>query len=324
MSAPIPLTERRQRMPVAGRIRAGVKGRTSTGKVKGVAIETFRFTCRRSDDLDVLAGLYGGTVRPWTDPKSEDRFEVITEASEIRVALPPDPLGESFMELWGGKGCERRCDGIRCEVAVRGPDGLEWDEAPCLCRQRGIKECKPKIRLCVLLPELPLRGVWRFDTSSEAALDELPGMVETLQTLQGEGLTEGLLRLERRQSQGGKHRFVVPVLGLAESLEGLIAGRARLAALPQSAGGEQGMGGSVPQLPPAPSSRVGADSASGGNPTGDDAPSLDDEIVDAEIVDEPSPREKNRLLTVARSRAILEGKEPPQSYEEAVDANLIP
>ena len=301
MSQIVPLTERRSRLPVAGRIRLGVKGRAANGKIKPVSIDTFRFTCRRREDLDMIATLYGGEVRPWSDPKSEDAWEVITTSAEIKIALPPDPLSDSFYELWGGRGLQRQCDGLVCSTPVSGPQGTEFAEGPCLCRERGLKECKPKLRLNVILPELPMRGVWRLETGSEAALDEMPGIVRTLEHLQGEGLTMGLLRLERRQSSGGSKRYVVPVLGLAESLEGLIAGRARLAALPSPAGGEQGTSGSVPQLPPA---------------------SPDDEVVEAELLDEDdpalvvSPREKALQLKAARSKAILEGREPPSSWDE--------
>lgn len=298
MSAPIPLSERRSRMPMAGKIRLGIKGRTSTGKVKPQSIDTFRFTSRSGADITAIAELYGGDPRPWSDPKSEDRFEVITEASEIKVALPPDPLGDSFYELWGGKGLLRQCDGLVCSTPRSGPDGTEFADGACLCRERGVKECKPKLRLNVILPELPLRGVWRLETGSEAALDEMPGMVTTLGSLQGDGLTVGLLRLERRQSSGGSKRYVVPVLGLAESLEGLIAGRARLAALPAAPVGTGEVRG------PSPSYAL--------SPVSDD-----DVVVDAELVDEePSPREKAQQLRAARAQAILEGNDPPTSWEE--------
>lgn len=315
---PVPMSERQSRLPVAGRIRLGhqvpfVNDRGER-KFKPVALETFRFTSRHGDDIDKLAEMYGGEPRGWKNAKSEDKFEVITEASEIRVVLPSDPLGQSYYELWGGRGCERRCDGIKCESPVQTREGLEWAEGPCLCRQRGVKECKPKLRLAVILPEVKLRGVWRMDTSSDAAVDELPEMVKTLAVLQGEGLTQGLLRLEKRQSQGGRQHFVVPALGIAESVDGLIAGRARLAALPQSAGGGEGNAGSVrPSLPPASPSidgNCGLDQDKGGW-------EQDDEVVDAELVDEePSAAEKARALRVARQTAILNGDEPPTSWEE--------
>lgn len=309
----VPISERRSRLPVAGRIRLGVKGRASNGKMKPQSIETFRFTSRSEDDIRAIAAIYGGEARPWSDPKSEDRWEVITTSSEVKVALPPDPLADTFYEMWGGRGLVRQCDGEVCSAPVAGPNGAEFAEGPCLCRQRGVKECKPKLRLNVILPELPMRGVWRLETGSEAALDEMPGMVATLAQLQGEGLTLGLLRLERRQSSGGSKRYVVPVLGLAESLIGLIEGRARLAALPSPAGGEQGTSGSVPQLPPA---SPAVDLAGRGAHDTDAGDAWDDEVVEAELIDEPSASEKARLLRTARHAAMLEGREPPTSWEE--------
>jgi hypothetical protein len=231
MSVPVPFTERRRRLPQAGRIRSGVKTRASNGKIRPKATETFRFTAPRRDDLDVIARLYGGEVRPWSDQKSEDRFEVLTEASEIRVALPPDPIGDGpSYEKWGGKGWERRCDGITAVVPQEGPDGREEVERPCLCRAAGRRQCKPKLRLQVLLPEVHLRGVWRFDTGSDAAVDEMPGMVDLILGMQTQGLAVAALRLDRRQSQGGANQFVVPALGILESLEGVMAGAARLTA----------------------------------------------------------------------------------------------
>lgn len=328
----VPMTERRSRLPVAGRIRSGVKGTAANGRVKPVAIETFRFTCRRRDDLDTLAGLYGGTVRPWSDPKSEDKWELISDAGEIRVALPNDPLGDSYYEMWGGKGMARRCDGVTAETPRPGPDGLEWWTGECLCRKQGVRSCKPKLRLNVILPELPFRGTWRFDSGSDQAVDEMPAMVAMLLSLQGEGLTEGLLRLERRQSQGGAHQYIVPALGLSATPVEIMQGQARLAALPSPAGGEQGTSGSVhPALPPASHDHLVARETAGNcgldaDKGGWDLP--DDEVVEAEIVDEddpalePSPREKARLLRVIRSRAILDGVDPPDSWEAAVDAGL--
>jgi hypothetical protein len=302
VSFPIPMADRQRRLPTAGRVKFGIKvpyvdKKTGEHKIKPKTIDTFRFTSRRRDDLDILAALYGGVVADWSDPKSEDRFEVVTDASEIRIALPPDPLGDgAFYELWGGKGLVRRCDGVECEVATPGRDGLEWLPRPCLCRERNVRECKGKLRLSVLLPEVPLRGTWRLDTGSDFAIDEIPEMVELIQHQQSRGLAVGLLRLERRQSQGGTQKFVVPCLGVAESLEGLLAGRGALTA-PAMAQIEAG----APVTPPRPVAPA----------------SPDDEVVDAEIVEEePSARDKARLLKVARARAILDGTEPPTRWED--------
>jgi hypothetical protein len=316
VSFPVPMVDRQRRLPTAGRIRAGITTVGANGKIKPKALDTFRFTSRRREDLDVIASLYGGVVTPWSHTKSEDKFEIVTDASEVRVALPPDALGDgSFYELWGGKGLLRRCDGIHCEVPVDGPDGREMKGRSCLCRERNVRECKPKLRLSVLLPEVSLRGTWRLDTGSELALDEIPGVVELLDFVQSRQITYGLLRLERRQSQGGRNSFVVPCLGIAESLEGLLAGRARLTAGPALPQIEAG----APANPPRPVAPASArdDLALKEGWAGDITSMVDDEVVDAEIVEEePSAKEKARLLKVARARAILDGTEPPQSWED--------
>lgn len=219
MTAPVPFVERRARLPQAGRIRAGEYKNGRPG-----SLGAFRFTAPIRDDLDVLAGLYGGTVKDWRNPKSEDRFELYGQASTIEVKLPPDPLGDGpTYELWGGKGLARSCDGITCEGLRPGPDGPELATKPCVCRAKGRRECKPKLRLSVILPQLPLRGIWRFDTDSDLAADELPGMVDLILSLQARGLPSAELRLERRQSMGGSHQFVVAALGLAQSFDELEA-----------------------------------------------------------------------------------------------------
>lgn len=294
MAAIVPFAERRRRLPQAGRIRAGT---TKPGKSRPqpVALDRFRFTAQRPDDLEIIAQRYGGQVRPWSDPKSEDRFEVMSEASEIAVVLPPDPLGDSpRYERWGGRGLERSCDGVTCEVPVQDRDGWATAERPCLCRQANRRECKPKIRLAVLLPEVTMRGTWRFDSGSDLAADELPGMVEFILHQQQQGLATAALRLEREQSRGGSHQFVVPRLGLRTSLEGLMAGAARLGA------------GDVPRAAlGAPSPASGAEIGPVVGEQGPPPPAPpDDDVVDAVIVEERS--ELDTMLRMLNDSEVAE------------------
>src|SRR3954468_13623690 len=95
-----PLAERDSRMTEHGRIRFGVK----TGKAMK-AIDTLRFTSPDKAAIDELAKLYGGTVKAWSDDKSavKNQYEVITQAREIDVVLPPGSLS-SWYELWTGGG----------------------------------------------------------------------------------------------------------------------------------------------------------------------------------------------------------------------------
>ena len=73
------------RIPEQGRIRLGVKTERAMK-----SIDTFRFTSLDECAIQALAEEYGGTVQPWTPQRSkESQWEVLTEASEIRVFLPP-------------------------------------------------------------------------------------------------------------------------------------------------------------------------------------------------------------------------------------------
>jgi hypothetical protein len=226
----VPIADMHRRLPELGRIRTGVK----TEKAMR-ALSTFRFTSSDKTALDQIAGHYGGTVKPWSDAKvAEGQFEVVTDASEIQVALPPDPLGGTpVYELWSGGGCERRCNGILCETWVKGPDGPEITDQPCVCDAQGSMDCDPKTRLSVILPNVRGIGTWRLETKSWNAAVELPGMVDLIQSLQAKGITRATLRLEHKRSvrAGDTRKFIVPVLGLDESVEALVAGDAAIGRL---------------------------------------------------------------------------------------------
>ena len=229
----VPIANLQRRIAEAGRIRVGEK----TGKAMK-ALSTFRFTSHDQEALGQIAAMYGGTVRPWSDPKAAaGQFEIVTEASEIRVVLPPDPWGGTpIYELWGGGGCERRCDGLTAAVLQRGPEGLEPVDVPCMCAAKGEMTCKVITRLNVILPEVRFAGVWRLDTKSWNAAQELPGMVDMVQQMQGRGLTHATLALKHRRSvqAGETHKFIVPVLGIPASVEQLVSGAMQLGALPSA------------------------------------------------------------------------------------------
>lgn len=240
-NGPIKIRDLSGRLPEAGRIRAGKKASTSSGGTKPVALRNFRFTSTDRASIEQVAKLYGGDVHPWTDPlAAPGQFEVITEANEIAVALPPQPLSEMVYELWSGGGCQRRCDGETVTLARGGgPDGGDPVERDCLCAARGVLECKLTTRLSVLLPEIRFLGTWRLDTKGVNAAMELPGMVAGIQAIHDrQGFVRAVLRLEqrmvRKEGQPVK-RFVVPVLGLDSTPDELASGGAQLgsaAALP--------------------------------------------------------------------------------------------
>lgn len=290
----VPTSQLQRRLPEAGRIRTGVKKRTSNGKERPAAIPEFRFTSHDQQALAQIAEMYGGEVRPWSDPKAAGgQHEVITEASEIRVVLPPDPLGGTpVYEQWGGGGCERRCNGVDCTILQQGPDGLEPTEVPCLCDARGEMACNVITRLTVILPEVRFAGVWRLDTKSWNAAQELPGMVDMVQQIQSTGgLAYATLTLKQRRSvAGGQTRnFIVPMLGIPQTVEQLAAGQARLGSLPPPTPERMELGagssGEVEQSDDAvPLAELGESVPPAAALSPD---TLDDEIVDAEIVESP-------------------------------------
>lgn len=216
-----PIGDLGTRVQEAGRLRMGVK----SGKAMK-ALDTWRFTSPHEDCIHQIAALYGGEVKPWDDPKASHRnqFEVITAAKNIKVYVPPGGLSQHY-ETWSGARCERRCDGITAEIPSRGPDPTQ--EVPCLCTQEDAMTCKPHTRISVVLAGVIFRGVWRLDTKSWNAADELPAMEAMIDSLQEtRDIVEAELVLEQRSrmTAGGKRNFVVPTLSLTDTAEALAAG----------------------------------------------------------------------------------------------------
>lgn len=294
----VPIANIARRLPEAGRIRIGVKTERAMK-----SIPEFRFTSHDREALNQIAEMYGGQVVPWSDPKAAaGQFEVITKAAEIRVLLPPDPLGNTpIYEQWGGGGCERRCDGLVAQVLQTGPDGLEPVDVACMCAASGEMVCDVKTRLTVILPEVRFAGVWRLDTKSWNAAQELPGMCDMIQSMQGRGLSYATLGIKARRSvvAGKTKTFNVPVLGIGASIEQLAAGAARLGALPS---------GSVPPVAALEPGVTAIPPAIAPAPVVDDVPA----VVDAVIVEPPAsappagrePTIPDEPMSDAQSRAV--------------------
>lgn len=278
MRPPTPVRDLNQRLPEMGRIRIGVK--RGSGRGYPAKLDTFRFTSPDEAAIEQVSALYGGQPRPWAGQPG--RFEVITQAKTISVALPPDPLGGTpLYELWSGGGCQRRCDGERCILmAGGGPDGGEPLDTDCVCAQKGVLECKLTTRLHVFLPDVKGIGTWGLVTGSWAVAEEMPAVAATIADMQEKGIHRAVMHLVQRR--GPKGPVFIPVLDFAESLNQLAAGDTRMKALPAATppGGEQVFSESVPNdtemrsIWPAP--------------VGGDTHTIDDDVVDAELVeDEP-------------------------------------
>lgn len=296
---PVPVSQLGQQMVEHGRIRLGEK---ASNRPK--AIDTFRFTSHDEGAIRAIAEIYGGTIRPWDEPSARIRnqFEVKTTAKRLNVLVLPGGLSVGY-ELWASGGCMRRCDGEVCTMAGEFDDR----QVPCLCVEAGEMSCKPKVRLNVMLPDVPFGGSWRLETSSEHALHEMIGMVGVIEQLQttNPGMVAGYVdlvqehgkawmlnrntgKMERREAH-----YTVPRLGVTATPTEVMQGLAAPSAPALEAGTRAA-------LPPAPSGEV----IVGGMVDGDDF------IVDAEIVESDDPLlDVYRLPNAPRERVDLTEKQ---------------
>lgn len=190
-----------------GRIRLGMKVPAGRG-TRPSKLETFRFTSPRKNLIEKIAELYGGTVQPWQPPRGAAQWEVVTNATDIPVVVPPqDPAESQWLELWSAGGCQRRCDGVTEKISGQA----------CVCDpDPAQRDCKMHTRLRVMLEDVPGLGAWRVDTGSYYAATELPGIAQLL--AQAQGAIPGRLVLDQRTvvRDGKTKNFVVPVLDCTE------------------------------------------------------------------------------------------------------------
>jgi hypothetical protein len=226
---PINLLQRQQRTYEVGRIRLGMKAPVAgkPGKTRPAKLAVLRFTSRDEHAIRAVAELYGGTARKWEDAPTDDQWEVITEAREIGIIVPPGPFSVSqWMEMWSGGGCVRRCDG----------DTEHLRRQPCLCpsdpdEMRAAVEageaCRPTTRLSVVLPDVPGLGVWRLESHGWNAAHELGTTAEFLSRLmEAKTYVPAVMRLEKRRtvSRGKTKEYVVPVITLRETVRAMLEG----------------------------------------------------------------------------------------------------
>jgi hypothetical protein len=218
----MPILTIQRRQHEVGRIRLGQKGATGAPQ----KLDRFRLTSPDRTLIEAAAALYGGQAQPWDGAPIGEQWEVVTDAREIPVIVPPGPsVLSQFYETWSGGGCTRRCDG---ETEFISGD-------PCACAAEDEQTCKPTTRLSVMLAELPGIGVWRLESHGFNAATELAGTVDVLQAAAGRGqLLPAVLRLDERQvKRPGEttRNFVVPVLEIRVTPSGLGAGARPAAAL---------------------------------------------------------------------------------------------
>lgn len=222
----MPILDLQRKWRQRGRIRIGAKVPTARGGSRPDKLDVFRFT---SDEASIraVAALYGGEPKAWTDGPDAGLWEVVTTAKDIPVILPPSELAFSqWLELWSGGGCQRRCDGVRMVTFAGAPV-----DAECVCDPDN-RDCKPKTRVSLILPDLDGVGLWRLDSGGGNAAGELAGSIEIAGLVSARGVVRARLKLENRSrkvpdpksSNGGVMtlRFVVPVLDLVNVSAGAL------------------------------------------------------------------------------------------------------
>lgn len=296
-----PLSEIDRHVREAGRIRMGIKTVTAKGKPSMEATGTFRFTSQHKHLLDELATHYGGTVKPWHDDKANprDQFQLQSEVDRVPVLLIPDGIS-TWYELWGGRGNQRRCDGITCTVPE--PDGYDLNlvEKPCLCAEAGKLTCKRHTRIAVLLPVIAFEGSWRLESKGKAASEELPGMYALISAVVVRGrMVEAVLGMESREmmTEAGPRHFVVPYLAITESPKQLAAGGSTLAI------------GSGPVEPPTMQVGVGYGTVD---------LHTDNEPIEAEVIEDGQLEAEEQLCADARNFGL-----PEDAYVAAVKAECM-
>lgn len=215
----MPIIGLQQQQTEVGRIRLGVFVKPEKGKARPVKLDRFRFTSARKELITKIGELYGGTVEQWQPPRGNMQWQVITNATQVPVMVPPqDPSDSQWFELWSAGGCQRRCDGQTEKLS----------QGACLCDPDPQKrDCSMHTRLRVMLEDVPGLGVWRVDTGSYYAAVELPGVATILS--QAQGIIPGRLILDQRsvlrQVDGAPKtfNFVVPVLDISEFTPGQLA-----------------------------------------------------------------------------------------------------
>lgn len=257
------------RYPELGRLRLG--DRSGSGRTPMRALSTWRATSKDRTVLEALASIYGGQVTEWKRDKGTE-YQVYTDSDELDVMLPADPIFAAY-ESWAKSGVQRRCDGERCTMVVKSPDGGHMEEVDCVCAAHGwwpgVKEdvdagaCTLNLRLKVVLPRVPGVGIWLMTTSSFIAASELPAQALMLRGFAERGLmVPAQLAIEprtlRRPEEKFDRNFNVPVLRIRESLSAIASGQ-----VAQPAGVLAPPSTSAPALPPPPVDRatgeVGAD-----------------------------------------------------------------
>ena len=208
----MPILSVQQKLRELGRIRLGDRS-----GVRGAPkrLEQFRFTSASLDLIEQAAAKYGGQVQPWESPRG-DEWEVVSEATELDIVIPPTGYIQQWYESWSKGGCQRRCDGKTEVISMRA----------CLCDPDD-RECNPMTYLSVMLPGIQGLGTWRLVTGSWYAAEEMSGIAALLASASVNNvMVPAVLRIEARRSvkDGQTRRYTVPVIDARMDVGTLVRG----------------------------------------------------------------------------------------------------
>lgn len=209
-----------------GRLRTGYTD-DSGEKSRPVRSDTWIVTSHSEHYIRAAAEEFGGVAEKWQPlGAGAAQWRVITEQTAIDAIMPPgDPLSQTN-ELWSGGGCQRRCDGVTEQLSdtpciCLAQHGEAWHEQP-----KG-KVCAATTRLNVILPDMPDVGIYRVETHSFWAANEIAATVDLIRNATGGNAAVPIrLRIEQRQrvANGQTKKFPVVVVELRGATAGQILG----------------------------------------------------------------------------------------------------
>lgn len=219
----MPIITLQRKLQEVGRIRLGAK----SAKGAPTKLETFRLTSKSKDTIESAAAAYGGQVGTWNGPDGQE-YELVTDAKQLDVVVPPGNALSQWLEMWSGAGCQRRCDG-QTESLSGNPCMCPSDQAQRAELSARGQACRPTTRLSVILPPVKAVGIWRLETHGYNAAAEMAGVAELLERVSAnDRYLPATLRLEQRSSRkaGKVSRYVVPVLEVGATVQEAIAASA--------------------------------------------------------------------------------------------------
>ena len=188
-----------------------IVGRFRSGAQEGgrpIALSAWRITTGDPELAARVAKEFGGKPAPW-DTATEEGIEIYTDQDSVRVIVE-DIFAE--MTLWGRNKPIRSCDGIVQNDDNQTPCACPADFAERKAKSREGSACQPNIRVRFRLPDMPEKGLWKFQSSSWQLAQEIPDLMAHLKAGESGAGTLSLKLIEWTTKAGETRKFTKPVL----------------------------------------------------------------------------------------------------------------